>query len=369
MKAEANLLEECSELLNKLRDSPENKKCFDCTDCTSPRYVCTNFSTFICSCCANIHKEFGHTIKCLNVFAFNLTEILQLKATGNKVAFDKWLARWTPEAFPEPDPTSVTYKEDAREYFRSKYIEKKWTKVIPPVPHYVSPSKDGASPNNIEERSSGSHWQLHDAKSAVTTSHRAASYPTPPFVYQYMPQHVYAVPMTFPPAQYGYPQYPQVYYQSPPSQALPPPRPRPHSFQIIDRHFLDAYALQYDNEQNFHPFTNNEPPQLPPREGRVMNRSVTHTDGLSQFSLDEPSGSQPDLAQEEHESGVVMIKSASAGSLTCAHETLRKGDGCKACGQVLEKEEGTSQKWKVNTIMSKMAGLLKKSPSAKVISP
>jgi hypothetical protein len=131
---EAGKLTECCELLNTIANQDDNKKCFDCTDKDSPRYLCSTFLTFVCSCCASIHQEFGHKIKVLSVFGFTVNEIYVLKGTGNKVAADKWLARWDPTLFNEPDPTSPMYKEEARKYIKAKYIEKKWVKLPPPLP-------------------------------------------------------------------------------------------------------------------------------------------------------------------------------------------------------------------------------------------
>lgn len=117
---------ESNELLKSLMECPANKKCFDCADITSPRYVCVPFSTFVCSCCANIHKDFGHSIKCLNVFVLTANELDLLRYSNNKTATIKWLAKWAPEIMPEPDPTSPTYDEDARKYIKAKYIERRW---------------------------------------------------------------------------------------------------------------------------------------------------------------------------------------------------------------------------------------------------
>lgn len=229
---EAGLLTECCELLNTISTYPENKKCFDCSDNYSPRYLCATFSTFVCSCCANIHhKEFGHSIKTLSIFSFTLNEIYVLKETGNRVAADKWLSRWRADLFSEPDPTSPTYKEDARKYMKAKYIEKRWVKLSPPLPGIselgyhegeprgyedVSPRKvipDGAVPAEPDTVS-----QQHEEKSFAQPHLRDPySNPAP---YMYMPQPMYipvSMPgmpqMGMPPVampsvpQYAYPQY------------------------------------------------------------------------------------------------------------------------------------------------------------------
>jgi len=53
---------EGSELLNVIVDLPENRKCFDCSyTSNAPRYMCANFSTIVCSCCAIMHMDFGYS--------------------------------------------------------------------------------------------------------------------------------------------------------------------------------------------------------------------------------------------------------------------------------------------------------------------
>jgi len=245
---EAGKLTECCELLNTIATQEDNKKCFDCTDNDSPRYLCSTFLTFVCSCCASIHQELGHKIKVLSVFGFTVNEIYVLKGTGNRVAADKWLARWDPALFNEPDPTSSMYKEDARNYMKAKYIEKKWVKLPPPLPigklhgspcrseevsprgagsldvsprgyadvsprKYASesPTKVGAdiSPRGHSiEQDDTTAFKQHDSEKPPFNPFLRDPYPSsPPVVYSYMPQHM-ILPMSFPPGQYGYPQYP-----------------------------------------------------------------------------------------------------------------------------------------------------------------
>jgi hypothetical protein len=255
---EAGKLTECCELLNNISNEEENKKCFDCADNSSPRYLCTNFLTFVCSCCASIHQELGHKIKVLSVFHFTVNEIYVLKGTGNRVAAGKWLARWS-DQFSEPDPTSPTYKEDARNYMKAKYIDKKWVKKLPPplpigengersantsptraFDKEVSPTNSTeVSPRGYSQASStevsprgysqapstevsprkspfgdvpprvfeaDGSVQQHDNEKQSTNPFFRDPYPTPPVVYSYIPQHM-ILPMSFPPGPYGYPQY------------------------------------------------------------------------------------------------------------------------------------------------------------------
>lgn len=222
---EATKLAEYCELLSNIANHPDNKKCFDCADTTSPRFLCTNFSTFICSCCATIHQELGHKIKVLSIFSFDMNEVYVLQGTGNKVAADKWLARWTPEVCGEPDPTSPTYKEDARKYMRLKYIEKKWIKLPPPLPLGEKRKASQGEPSISRETSPASstdnspRWysdssaepsprdaEQHDSD-RKTNPFLSDPPQTPPTAVIFVPQNMISN-FTFPPGQYGYPQYP-----------------------------------------------------------------------------------------------------------------------------------------------------------------
>lgn len=312
---EAGKLTECCELLNNITNLPENRKCFDCVDDSSPRYLCETFLTFVCSCCASIHQEFGHKIKVLSVFGFTVDEIEILKGTGNKVAADKWLARWNPEQFDEPDPTSPSYKEDARKYMRAKYIEKKWVKLPPPLPIgttrkaetpvrrnsnvEVSPREGaGADADSDADTSSLLHTgggstnvsprgqqaevsprkyvsaspqrysmelpsrrystevsprcyneaeamyeeafkqQQHDVIKPTFNPFLSDPFPAPTPSVVYVPQ-PFLLPMSFPPTQYGYPQYPMPMDMN---QFPPPYYSRPTPFQPYPYDSIQAAA-------------------------------------------------------------------------------------------------------------------------------
>lgn len=77
----------------------------------------------------------------------------------------------------EPDPTSATYKEDARKYMKAKYMEKRWVKLPPPLPGFrdesaeteprgyddVSPRKDGV----VQPTEASTVSQQHESKSVT----------------------------------------------------------------------------------------------------------------------------------------------------------------------------------------------------------
>lgn len=294
---ESGLLTECCDLLNTISTYPENKKCFDCCDNYSPRYLCTTFSTFVCSCCANIHhKEFGHTIKVLSVFSFTLNEIYILKETGNRVAADKWLARWRADLFKEPDPTSPTYKEDARKYMKAKYIEKRWVKLPPalPIPGSKSEGDEAGEPRGYEDVSprkvipdgavplEPSFVQQHGDKSVVQQALRdpyAAPImylPQPMYIPvsmpQVMPQGIPQIPMAMPTvSQYGYTQY---HVPQPDMGQLPPPPPY---------HYGPLYTYPYDNKHCYPPTIIAEGVSWPgasrPKKKRPVTTAISPQEG------------------------------------------------------------------------------------------
>jgi len=338
---DSSLLEACSELLSAIVESPENQKCFDCTDKFSPKYLCTNFSIFVCSCCANIHKEFGHTIKCLNVFVFSLSEMYLLKDSGNKVAADKWLALWMPDDDEccEPDPTSPSYREDARKYMSAKYIEQRWC------------LKDVSKPRELPP----SYAQQHDNKASTPrmTAHACdvqmdcgltSPFPALPGMQQYMSPGM-PEQMTFPPCQYVHPKFPT-------STDLNQYRPHlnPIPFQLLDRQTMEsvcspAYGIPYE-----------VPPPLPPRpatyEGRALCRSNNKVN--VSFSLSPPP-METHLQTEEMDSSQQssgMFRSASENSLGASMRGLNP----KPADTHYDK--GAHAKWKVHGLMSKMADLL-----------
>jgi len=210
------LLETSTEMLKSLMECPANRKCFDCADFNSPRYVCfaQDAPTFVCSCCANIHKEFGHPIKCLNVFVLTASDLALLQHASNKTAADKWLAKWSQDIMVEPDPTSPTYNEDARKYIKAKYIEKRWCTDEP----ITSASEQGTS--------------------TVFTN----AFLSPPLMCPYMPPAY--TPMPFPPTQYEFQYSPSV------DKSLFMPLPVAVPFQFVENSHLQqpAYCAPQESD-------------------------------------------------------------------------------------------------------------------------
>ncbi|CAI0389894.1 unnamed protein product [Linum tenue] len=62
----------------------ENRRCINCNS-LGPQYVCTNFSTFVCTTCSGIHREFTHRVKSISMAKFTPQEVGALQEGGNKI--------------------------------------------------------------------------------------------------------------------------------------------------------------------------------------------------------------------------------------------------------------------------------------------
>eukprot|EP01119_Soliformovum_irregulare_P011819 TRINITY_DN299_c0_g1_i1.p1 TRINITY_DN299_c0_g1~~TRINITY_DN299_c0_g1_i1.p1 ORF type:complete len:468 (-),score=143.26 TRINITY_DN299_c0_g1_i1:106-1509(-) len=109
-------------LRGMISDVPANRRCADCT-AKGPVYVNTTFNTFVCTTCSGLHREFNHRVKSISMAVFKPDEMAGLQNGGNEVARQIYLARWTPNEFPEPDPGDP---ERIRHFIRLKYIDKRW---------------------------------------------------------------------------------------------------------------------------------------------------------------------------------------------------------------------------------------------------
>jgi hypothetical protein len=131
-------------ILRQLSNEPDNKKCMDC-GIKGTVYVCSNFNTFICTACSGLHRELNHRVKSISMTTFKPEEIKNLQQGGNAVARRKWLARWSPEDFPEPDPSDA---QRVKAFMKLKYIDKRWYSETGEGPQPSSSSSYGAPHSN-----------------------------------------------------------------------------------------------------------------------------------------------------------------------------------------------------------------------------
>ena len=72
-------------LVNRIRAVQKvggNRECLDCTE-KGPQSVVLNFSTFVCTVCSGIHREFNHRIKSISMSKFSAEEVADIEAKGN----------------------------------------------------------------------------------------------------------------------------------------------------------------------------------------------------------------------------------------------------------------------------------------------
>ena len=72
-------------LVNRIRAMQKvggNKECLDCTE-KGPQSIVLNFSSFVCTVCSGIHREFNHRIKSISMSKFSPEEVAEVESKGN----------------------------------------------------------------------------------------------------------------------------------------------------------------------------------------------------------------------------------------------------------------------------------------------
>ncbi len=115
--------------IKAVKKQKANRRCFDCRS-RGPGYICLNYTTFICSDCAGIHRESNRRVKSIALSTFDENEINALERGGNEVAWAIWMGSWGGKKAP-------SFKDDddgakLRSHMQRKYVEKRWY-VVPDV--------------------------------------------------------------------------------------------------------------------------------------------------------------------------------------------------------------------------------------------
>lgn len=100
----------------------ENKCCFICNE-RGPTYVDMDHSTFVCTFCSGLLREFSFKVKSTSMSKFSLTEVKQLRSLSNAQAKPFWLKRFR-GANPRPGETEVI-----RQFIRHTFVENKWADI------------------------------------------------------------------------------------------------------------------------------------------------------------------------------------------------------------------------------------------------
>ncbi|KAA8499588.1 Arf-GAP domain and FG repeat-containing protein 1 [Porphyridium purpureum] len=95
--------EEAERLIRGMTRLEENAHCADC-GARDPTFVNLTIGTFVCSVCADEHKDARRRVKNIETATFMMEDAEFLEARGNAVANMHYLAKWNPREFPEPKP-------------------------------------------------------------------------------------------------------------------------------------------------------------------------------------------------------------------------------------------------------------------------
>eukprot|EP01083_Nonionella_stella_P186233 681291_1 len=122
MASNASMRKQMVDIVRSVRQKRPNKHCADCGE-PGPQYLNITFSTFVCTGCSGIHREFNHRVKSISMSSFSELEVKNLASGGNDIDKKVYLAKHNLTRHPTPrsgDTAAV------REWIRSKYIDKRW---------------------------------------------------------------------------------------------------------------------------------------------------------------------------------------------------------------------------------------------------
>ena len=121
--------EQLAEEVKRIRKDPSNLTCADCPVRSTP-YICIDYSSFICTGCAGIHRTFNHRVKSIAVATFNEKEVDKIREGGNALLNRKYLAKYkkNKDSFTLPREGET---EKIKQYIQLKYVDKKWFKENP----------------------------------------------------------------------------------------------------------------------------------------------------------------------------------------------------------------------------------------------
>eukprot|EP00190_Bangiopsis_sp_CCMP1999_P002007 CAMPEP_0198729304 /NCGR_PEP_ID=MMETSP1475-20131203/16853_1 /TAXON_ID= ORGANISM="Unidentified sp., Strain CCMP1999" /NCGR_SAMPLE_ID=MMETSP1475 /ASSEMBLY_ACC=CAM_ASM_001111 /LENGTH=341 /DNA_ID=CAMNT_0044491909 /DNA_START=113 /DNA_END=1138 /DNA_ORIENTATION=+ len=103
-------------LHNELRD-PANSHCADCG--SKSTHVNLSLGTFICNVCSDIHKDMQRRVRDIQGGDLTVADAMRMADIGNARSRRKWLAKYKPEDFREPQPGDE--KDSIREFIWLKY--------------------------------------------------------------------------------------------------------------------------------------------------------------------------------------------------------------------------------------------------------
>ena len=113
-----------SDEVKRIRKQPANLICADCPVRSTP-YVCIDYSSFVCTGCAGIHRALNHRIKSIAVATFNEKEVESLRNGGNAVLNRIYLAKYDRNTDPFTLPLEGE-TDKIKRYMHLKYTLYEW---------------------------------------------------------------------------------------------------------------------------------------------------------------------------------------------------------------------------------------------------
>ncbi|KAL8497925.1 hypothetical protein ACS0TY_021320 [Phlomoides rotata] len=127
-----------------------------------PQYVCTNFSTFICTTCSGLHREFTHRVKSVSMAKFTPQEVSALQGGGNASAREIYLKEWDPQRNSLPDGSNI---ERLRDFIKHVYVDRRFTgerNVEKPPRAKMGETEDSNGNRRIDTYQGGSRSPPYD---------------------------------------------------------------------------------------------------------------------------------------------------------------------------------------------------------------
>ncbi|CAN6350365.1 unnamed protein product [Urochloa humidicola] len=158
-------------IIRGLLKLPGNRRCINCNS-LGPQYVCTTFSTFICTNCSGIHREFSHRVKSISMAKFTSQEVSALQERGNECAKEVYFKHWDFHG-PVIDSSDV---DILRTFIKKIYVERRYTdqRVGEHLPQAKIQGNQDSCGNNADSsqavlRSSyvGTYKDNHDLKRSI----------------------------------------------------------------------------------------------------------------------------------------------------------------------------------------------------------
>lgn len=148
-------------IIRNLLKLSENRRCINCNS-LGPQYVCTNFSTFICTTCSGLHREFTHRVKSVSMAKFTPQEVSALQGGGNASARDIYLKEWDSQRNSLPDGSNI---ERLRDFIKHVYVDRRFTgerNVEKPPRAKMGETEDSNGNRRIDSYQGGSRSPPYD---------------------------------------------------------------------------------------------------------------------------------------------------------------------------------------------------------------